>query len=173
VAAALAQATDALMVVVASDTDRAGWLPDARTVHDVRADAGALGAIHAALVHADAPVIAVAWDMPGVTAPLLRDLRGLGGGGVDAVVPWSDGPLGVEPACAWYGPGCIAAIERRLDAGDRRAGAWLSDVRVVTLSEARVRAHGEPRRLFANVNTPDDLAALERALASDAAAARG
>ena len=119
-------------------------------------------------------MIAVAWDMPGVTGALLQALRESGDrGDADAVVPWSDGPLGFEPACAWYAPASVAAIERRLDAGDRRASAWLADVRTGVLPEATVRALGDPRRLFANVNTPDDLAALERAIASDAAPARG
>jgi molybdopterin-guanine dinucleotide biosynthesis protein A len=120
-------------------------------------------------VHAGEPVLVVAWDMPGVTGALLRALRDEGErAGADAVVPWSDGPLGFEPTCAWYAPACVPAIERRLDAGDRRAAAWLADVRTVVLDEDRVRGFGDPRRLFANVNTPDDLAALESMSATDA-----
>ena len=150
-----------------AERDAARWLDTGVVITDRRPGAGALGGIHTALVHASEPVIAVAWDMPGVTASLLIALRlEAEQGGVDAVVPWSDGPLGFEPTCAWYAPDCIAAIERRLDAGDRRAGAWLADVRMRVLPEPAVRTIGDPGLLFANVNSADDLRALEQLMAS-------
>ncbi len=169
VAAALSLASDELLLV-ANAADAPGWLPGVRTVSDVRTAAGALGGIHAALVHAGAPVLAVAWDMPGVTSGLLRALRAAGeAGDADAVLPASDGPLGVEPLCAWYAPSCLPAIERRLDAGDRRAGAWLADVRTTVIPLVAVTRFGPVERQFANVNTPDDLRALDRIIGFGAA----
>ena len=75
-----------------------------------------------------------------MTPALLRALRATGDAGdADAVVAWSAGPLGFEPACVWLAPRCAAAIEQRLDHGDRRAGAWLADVRTHVLSERVLR----------------------------------
>ena len=159
VAAALAHAADELLLI-ANDPRAEEWLPGVRRAADVRADAGSLGGIHAALVHAGGPALVVAWDMPFVAAPLLRALRDLGRD-ADAVVPESDSKRGLEPLCAFYGPACIPAIERRLDAGDRRVVAFYDDVRLRRLDAAAVARFGDPALLFLNVNTPAELALAE------------
>ena len=159
VRAALEDAADDLLLI-ANDEAASGWLPDVRCAPDVRTDAGSLGGIHAALVHASRAVLVVAWDMPFVTGSLLHHLRELGQS-VDAAVPESGSKRGVEPLCAYYGAACLPAIERRLDAGDRRVVAFFDDVRVAYLDAAGVAVHGDPTRLFMNVNTPDDLALAE------------
>lgn len=163
VAEALRGAADELLLV-ANDPAAEGWLPGVPVARDVIADAGSLGGIHAALHHA-APhaALVVAWDMPFVTGALLRALRECAeGGGVDAVVPRHSAaaPFTVEPLCAWYGPGCLTSADRLLAAGQRRAGALAASVRAAWLDPA---AYGDPVRLFANVNTPAELAALNRA----------
>ena len=159
VAAALADAADELLLV-ANDPAAGEWLPGVRVAADVRPRAGSLGGIHAALVHAGGPALVVAWDMPFVTAPLLRALRELGDD-ADAVVPESDSKRGLEPLCAFYGPACVPAIERRLDAGDRRVIAFYDDVRLRRLDAAAVARFGDPALLFLNVNSPAELALAE------------
>ena len=160
VASALRAATDRLLVV-ANDPAATSWLPGVAVVGDVRPGAGSLGGIHAALVHAATPVLLVAWDMPFVPPSLLRALRRLGDG-ADVAVPESDSSRrGVEPLCAWYAPSCVPAIERRLDADDRRVVGFFDDVRVRVLPAAEVARHGDPARLFLNVNAPGDLVAAE------------
>lgn len=160
VAAALADAADELLLV-ANHPDADGWLPGVRVAGDVRPHAGSLGGIHAALVHAGGPALVVAWDMPFVTAPLLRALRALGSD-ADAAVPESDSSRrGLEPLCAYYGPACLPAIERRLDAGDRRVIGFYDDVRLRRLDAAAVARFGDPALLFLNVNTPAELALAE------------
>jgi molybdopterin-guanine dinucleotide biosynthesis protein A len=162
VARALAETTDELLLI-ANDPAAAAWLPGVRVAGDVRPGCGSLGGIHAALVHAGGPALVVAWDMPFVPAPLLAALRALGErGGTDAAVPESDSRRGVEPLCAYYTPACIAPIERCLDADDRRVIGFYDDVRVARLAADAVRRHGDPARLFMNVNTPDELALAER-----------
>jgi len=158
VATALRDASDDLLLV-ANDPGAPQWLPGVRTATDVRLGEGALGGLHAALSHAGgAGALVVAWDMPFVEPGLLRALRALGEAGADAAAPESQtSGRGVEPLCAWYGPACLAAIERRLDAGDRRVVAFFEDVRVSRLSAADVAQWGDPARLFWNVNTPHDL----------------
>lgn len=162
VADALRATTDRLLVV-ANDPAAGDWIPGVPPVADVRTGAGSLGGIHAALVHAGTPVLLLAWDMPFVPASLLGALRRLGEGeGAEVAVPESDSSRrGVEPLCAWYAPSCIPAIERRLDEGDRRVVAFFDDVSVRRLPVHEVARHGDPARLFLNVNAPDDLVVAE------------
>jgi len=162
VADALGDASDSLLLV-ANDPAAADWLPDVPCVADVRPGLGGLGGIHAALVHAGSPVLVVAWDMPFVPASLLAELRAMAErDGADAAVPESGSRRGLEPLCAWYGPRCIDAIERRLEAGDRRVIGFYDDVTVSRLPAEAVARHGDPSLLFLNVNTPDDLDLAER-----------
>ena len=166
VAEALAAASDSLLLV-ANDPAAAEWLPGVPVARDLRTGAGSLGGIHAAIVHAGVPVLVVAWDMPFVPASLLTELRDRGRG-ADVVVPESGSRRGLEPLCAYYSPACIPAIERRLDADDRRVIGFFDDVKVVRLSAERVAVHGDPALLFLNVNSPDDLVLAERSAAADA-----
>jgi molybdenum cofactor guanylyltransferase len=159
VAASLRETTDALLMI-ANSPDACTWLREVPTHPDVRPGTGALGGLHAALVHAGGPIVLVAWDMPFVPSSLLRALRARGEAGADAVLPESDGSRrGVEPLCAWYAPSCLPAIEAALDAGERRVVAFHHSVRVERLPLADVSAFGDPARMFSNVNTPDDLVA--------------
>jgi molybdopterin-guanine dinucleotide biosynthesis protein A len=167
VAAALRETTDDLLLI-ANDPGAAEWISGVRVERDVRPGEGSLGGIHAAVHHAGAPALVVAWDMPFVAAGLLLQLRALGAS-ADVAVPESDSRRGVEPLCAYYAPACLAAIERRLTASDRRVVSFFEDVRVSRLPAAAVAAFGDPAFLFLNVNTPDDLARAELHVASTAA----
>lgn len=156
VASALRGACDDLLLV-ANDPSATTWLPGVAVRADLRPGHGAMGGLHAALHHAGTSVLVVAWDMPWVPAALLRRLRALGMD-ADAALPWSPGPRGLEPLCAWYAPTCLPAITRRLDAGEREMLGLLADVHTAILPEADVRAFGDPTHLFLNINTPEDLA---------------
>jgi molybdopterin-guanine dinucleotide biosynthesis protein A len=161
VAAALRATTDSLLLI-ANDPGAAGWLPGVRVAADVRPGIGSLGGIHAALVHAATAVIVVAWDMPFVPPGLLAELRARGED-ADVVAPESSGSRwGLEPLCAYYAPACIAPIERALDGDDWRAIGFFDQVRVARLSTHDVQRFGDPKRLFMNVNTPDELELAER-----------
>jgi molybdopterin-guanine dinucleotide biosynthesis protein A len=129
-------------------------------VADVRPGLGALGGIYTAVVETPAPVVCVAWDMPFVAAPLLRELAA-GLATHDAMLPWSRGRRGLEPLCAAYGPGCRDAIAAALDAGDLRAVAFHPRISLGILPLSEVRRFGDPERLFFNVNTADDLASAD------------
>lgn len=179
VASALREVTDDLLLIANSD-DAATWLPGVRTAADLRPGLGALGGVHAALAQADSDVLLVAWDMPFVSAALLGELRRIGDGGIDeshhelsfvaspdVVIPESDGSRrGVEPLCAWYSRRCLPAVERTLDAGDLRVIGFHDQVTVQRVPVARVRDFGDPARLFSNVNTREELAALGGAVAA-------
>jgi molybdopterin-guanine dinucleotide biosynthesis protein A len=144
------------VVLVANAPDAHAWLPGVRVERDVLPGLGALGGLHAAIAHARDAALVVAWDMPFVTAPLLRELRDVGLAGVDAAV--AVGPDGAEPLCALYTRRCLDVAARLLDSGVRRARALGEAVRCATVDAAR---HGDPRALLLSVNTPADLATAE------------
>jgi molybdopterin-guanine dinucleotide biosynthesis protein A len=154
VRAALEPAVDDLLLI-ANDDGAADWLPGVRCASDVLRNVGSVAGIHAALVHAGAPVVVVAWDMPFVPTGLLRALRDAGQD-ADVTVPESDSRRGLEPLCAYYGPACVPAIERRIAADDRRVIGFYDDVRVARIPVAEVTRFGDPARLFMNVNTPEE-----------------
>jgi molybdopterin-guanine dinucleotide biosynthesis protein B/molybdopterin-guanine dinucleotide biosynthesis protein len=96
--------------------------------------------------------------MPFVSTALLGHLveRASGAAAPDVVVPESGGRRGVEPLFAFYGTGCIAAIERAAAAGDRRVIGFHMDVRVERIPLADVERFGPPSVIFLNVNSPED-----------------
>jgi molybdopterin-guanine dinucleotide biosynthesis protein A len=159
VAGVLSAVCDELLLI-ANDPSASEWLSGVRVAADVRPGMGSLGGLHAALWHAGSAVLVLPWDMPFVPPDLLGALRALGQT-ADAAVPESGSRRGLEPLCAWYGTACLAAIERRLDAGDRRVVSFFDDVRVARLTHEQVATFGEPEVLFMNVNAPADLALAE------------
>ncbi|MFN8570698.1 MAG: molybdenum cofactor guanylyltransferase [Gemmatimonadaceae bacterium] len=162
VAAALHAVTDDLLVV-ANDPAAPNWVPGIRVHADVIRDAGSLGGIHAAVVHAGQPVLLVAWDMPFVPSDLLRALRSLGESEHAAVaIPESDSRRGVEPMCAYYSPACQGPIEAALERGDRRVVAFFDDVPVARLAADAVARFGDPMHIFMNINSPEDLSLAQR-----------
>ncbi|HSA56987.1 MAG TPA: molybdenum cofactor guanylyltransferase [Gemmatimonadaceae bacterium] len=159
VAGALREVADDLLLI-ANDPRADSWLPGVRLARDVHAGQGSLGGLHAALHHAQRAVLVAAWDMPFVPGALLGRLRQLGDD-ADAAVPESGSRRGLEPLCAWYGPRCLAAIERTLAADDRRVIGFFDAVRLARLPASEVSAFGDPEWMFMNVNTPEDLARAE------------
>jgi molybdopterin-guanine dinucleotide biosynthesis protein A len=161
VAGALREVSDELLLI-ANDESAGSWQRGVSHASDVLVGQGSIGGIHAALSHAGTAVLVVAWDMPFVHPGLLQELRRLGeGGNADAAVPESDSRRGLEPLCAYYAPQCVGAIELAIAAGDRRVVGFFGSVRVARLPADAVSAFGDPRWLFMNVNSPEDLASAE------------
>lgn len=166
VADALFAATGATPFVVANDPEAGKWLPGSEVVPDVLPDLGSLGGILTAVETVRriggraAGVLCVAWDMPFVSAGLLRELAAMLDN-ADAALAESDSRRGVEPLCAAYGPACAPAIRAAVARGDQRAIAFHEDVRVARLPRERVLQYGDPGVLFFNVNTPEDLSRAE------------
>jgi molybdopterin-guanine dinucleotide biosynthesis protein A len=162
VAGALAEVTAGLLMIAhASDADR--WLPGVAVAGDLYPGCGALGGLHAALAHAavaraGTDVLVVAWDMPFVTASLLRTLiQARHDAAADAVLPvHPDGHD--EPLCALYAARCAAVAERLLQRGERRAGALADAVDARRVPPSDLAPLGDPRTLLLSVNAPADLA---------------
>lgn len=160
---AFMEAQGSLPLLVANAPEAAHWREDLRVVPDIRAGRGSLGGLYTAVIHAPAPVVCVAWDMPFVPAALIT-LLGEGLARADVCIPASSGRRGLEPLCAAYGPACGPAMAQALDRGDLRAIAFHEAVRVHVVAEAELRKTlgGEPTGLWFNVNSPEDLAAANQ-----------
>jgi len=147
------------LTLAANAPDAKDWLPGVAVVPDVFPGTGGLAGIHAALA-SGRDALVVAWDMPFVTADLLRDLDRIARStGASVVVPESGSPQGIEPFCAYYGAAVRTALDAYLRAGGGSACRFLDQLEGVRrMSDDEVRAIGDPERLFFSVNTPDDLA---------------
>jgi molybdopterin-guanine dinucleotide biosynthesis protein A len=159
------RAATADVVLIANDSALASAI-DLPCRSDALPGLGALGGVHTALLWAReedrAGIVGVACDMPFLSAPLLQQLRERAQSGADVVIPQSGGRRGVEPLCAYYGTGCIGAIEAAAAAGDQRMIGFHEQVRVVVIPLREVNQFGEPDELFLNVNTPEDRERAER-----------
>jgi len=122
---------------------------------DLVRDVGAIAGLQTALERTRGVALLLAVDLPHVPVALLRRLAVLTGE-ADAVVPVSPG--GPEPLCAAYGPACRAAVAGRIACGEYKLTAFWPDVRVREVGVAELRAFGDPARIFANLNTPEEYA---------------
>jgi molybdopterin-guanine dinucleotide biosynthesis protein A len=125
-------------------------------VGDLFPDAGSLGGIYSGLAAAPGDAsLCVACDMPFLSAGLLRHLAGQAGE-ADVVVPDAGGEL--QTLHAVYGKACLPAMERQIREGRLKITGFFGDVRVLTLAEETLARFGDPRLVFMNLNTPEDLA---------------
>jgi molybdopterin-guanine dinucleotide biosynthesis protein A len=124
---------------------------------DTRAERASLVGLHSALVHCKGAALVVAWDMPFVSANLLEHLRNLGERAAAPAIP--TGPRGLEPLCAYYPRSVLPVVEAQLDRGERRLSTFLAALGdAVILSPNEIAAFGPAEQLFANINSPADLA---------------
>ena len=120
-------------------------------------EGGALAGLYTGLLVARQPVaLVLGCDMPLLSRPLLRYLRGLLDQGVDVVMPLWEGRE--EPLHAFYRRTCLSAIEKALVEGKRRVVHFLPDVRVRYVSHDELQRLDPEGRSFWNVNQPSDLA---------------
>ena len=158
---ALRGATDR-QVVVANDPEADDWFPKLRVVEDETPGLGPLAGLETALRAArGAAVIVVAWDMPFVTAPLLRGMRALGEIAGAAVAPVHGEGRVVEALCAYYPPEALDVCRALLARGERRAAAlWESLPGAQPIPERHLAEYGDLERLFLSVDTPETLESI-------------
>ncbi|KLU60124.1 molybdenum cofactor guanylyltransferase [Peptococcaceae bacterium CEB3] len=98
-----------------------------------------------------------ACDMPFVQEGLIRYLwRSLPG--YDIVVPRAG--EGVHPLHAFYTKSCLAAMEENLRAGRHKIIAFYPSCRVRYVPIEELKVFGDAAKILANVNTPEEWAAL-------------
>ena len=158
------------LVITTNEHDRLGFLAEAYPDLDIKlvGDAfdfrGALPGLYTALTAARNPYVAVvACDMVFASAALVvAESLVMAGTGADVVVPVNK--HGFEPFHALYRrSGCLPAVRRALDRGDRRAQSLLEDpeVHVEEFSQKRVLEAEPHGGCFINANTPDELKRIE------------
>jgi molybdenum cofactor guanylyltransferase len=153
----LAQVTGDVMIV-GGDPPRE-TTGTARVIADRVPGCGPLGGLHAALADAlGSAVVVVACDMPNISAPFLSHLLTLTCE-ADIVVPKTD--RGYHPLCAAYARGCREAVARRLADMRLKMTGLFDEMRVRIVPAEEIGAFGDPDRLLANVNTPDEYLELE------------
>jgi molybdopterin-guanine dinucleotide biosynthesis protein A len=155
-------------VVVVSPTRESYLRLGLELVEDIVPDAGPLGGIYAALVHADGRnVFILACDHPFVEAPLVRyvttlhtkpgeeDDRSRAAGA--RVAQWKER---LYPLCGLYTAACRKPIGERLSRGELRVHDFLRSIetRAVAITEELPFYH--PGALV-NLNRPEDLSLLE------------
>lgn len=156
---ALAPHAAELLVAVA-DAEQARGLGDARIVIDAVPGAGPVAGLAAARAATDARwLIAVAGDMPHVSAAVIGALLARAEAQVDAVaIRLGDPPL-PEPLLAVWGRAAAATMAQALATRRYRTSALLTDdgLRVAWLDEPALRAVDPDLRCVRNVNQPGDL----------------
>ncbi|MHB9059304.1 MAG: molybdopterin-guanine dinucleotide biosynthesis protein MobB [Bacillota bacterium] len=147
------------VVIVANEPEPYEPFAD-RVVSDVVPGLGPLGGIYAGLlaVRGRAALFA-GCDLPFTPAALYERL-GREVGEADAAVPFAGGEY--EPLVAAYARACLPAVEAAMLAGRHRVVSFYSGVRLAVLAEQEVRAFGDPKTLFLNINSEAD---YERAMA--------
>jgi molybdopterin-guanine dinucleotide biosynthesis protein A len=127
----------------------------AEVLHDPPENQGPLPALTRCLERAKMPLLALAVDMPQVTASLLRELVAF-----DVAAPASGavfrGAQGYEPLCALYPPEVLPLLQEAITEGNLRMQSFVQRavdsgmLRAIPLSK-------EQEALFLNVNTPADI----------------
>ena len=157
------------VVVVLNDPEAWPHLP-AAIIADRYPDGGALGGIASALELLRTPcALVLACDMPLLAPSLLAAMVALPRA-YDLLVPAtpqpgaSRNPFGVEPLHAIYARSCLGPMQRALSAGERQITCFFPQVRVSYLDAAIVRRHDPDGHSFLSINTPTQLATVERLL---------
>ena len=137
--------------------------PDVGITGDLYPGRGPLGGLLTAFETDSAErVLALACDLPFLTSPLLEFLLEQSQADCDAAVPEDDN--GLQPLCAVYGETCRPRLQQAVARGNLGVGAFARGLRL-RLLRPRDYGHLDPDGMaFANVNTPEDLAAAERFL---------
>ena len=107
-------------------------------------------------------ILALACDLPFLTAPLLEFLLEQSLADCDAAVP-EDG-TGLQPLCAVYRDTCRPLLQKAVAGGNLGVSAFARGLRLRLLLPGEY-GHLDPHGMaFANVNTPEDMAGAERFL---------
>lgn len=151
------------VVLSANVKESVNWLDNVAIVSDGHRNSGGLAGIEAVLRHAASGgvgIVAVAWDMPFVSAAVIASLIDTARtSGASAVVPASASPHGIEPFCAYYSQALLPVLQRALAEGRVAAHAFLrglDDLEIITPVGV------DPEIAFLSVNTEDDLARARR-----------
>ena len=122
-----------------------------------------LTGLHAGLFYASNPyAFFSASDAPFLKKALVETVLEAIEKDPDVAIPETS--KGLEPLCAVYSKRCIGHMERHLEKGSFKIRDVFKKLRVVTISEKRLRMADPELASFFNVNTPEDLTLANKTL---------
>lgn len=129
-----------------------------KIVEDVLPGCGPLGGIYTALSVSPTPQCFVfAADMPNLNSDLIRYMISIANDH-DAVIPlWS---MGREPLHAIYNKRLLPQVKSLLDRKILRIFELLKNADTLVVPEETIRTFGDPKMIFANINTLQDITHL-------------
>jgi len=132
---------------------------DLRRVDDLIPGLGPMGGIYTALKIAQTGFCFVfAADMPAIHTGLVAYMQSLAEE-QDVIVPaWSGG---LEPLHAIYNRRMLAVFEPLVQARKLRIDRSFDQAVLRKVTEQELRRFGDPQRLFANINTPQDIGCID------------
>lgn len=142
--------------------DRNKFEPFAPVVEDIYPGCGPLGGIHAALRSSQSDLnLILAVDTPFVPLALVQHLitRARSCPSAAVTVPQANG--GWQSLCAVYRREFADIAEHALTQGRYKIDALFSETKTQAIGEQELETAGYSPRIFQNVNTPEDIAALE------------
>ena len=120
-----------------------------------------LTGIHAGLFHSPTPYVFIAaCDTPFLKKEMVRTIVQCITPGIDVVIPRTAN--GFEPLCAVYGKRCLKIIERQLANRELKTQNFFKHVRIHEIDESMLRQCDPDLLSFYNINTPADLARVEK-----------
>lgn len=115
---------------------------------------GPIGGLYTALEVARGDlVLVVACDLPFLEVALLERLYTLA---ESADASWVHTDRGIEPLVACYQRRLRRQVRAAIDAGRLKLADLATELTVAEIDETELARYGDPARLLANVNTPDD-----------------
>lgn len=162
------------VIVTTNEADNLSFLEEdypelgIRLVPDVYDFRGALPGMASALRAASGDYVAiVACDMVCASADLIaHEAAVMDRTGADVVVPVNK--HGFEPFHALYRrQTCLPVIEKAISEGELRAQAFFDQVKVYGMSQSEVLKVAPMGGCFINVNTPEELRTMEKALVEE------
>jgi molybdenum cofactor guanylyltransferase len=140
----------------------------APVVEDVFPGCGPLGGIHTALNTSLLELnLMLAVDLPFVSFALLQYLIAQARNAPDATVTIAHAGGGWQPLCAVYRREFADVAEKALRAGRYKIDALFDQVRMQVIGEEELESAGFSSRMFDNVNTPEELAEAQGAVARE------
>lgn len=124
-------------------------------VTDILPGTGALGGLYSGLFAAsDEHAFVVACDIPFLNRRFIEYMVSLADG-YDIVVPAP--PDGLQPLHALYSRRCLPVIRSLLDRGRRQIKELYPSQRLLRIEPEVLDSFDPERRMFLNINTPEDL----------------
>lgn len=143
------------IIIVTNSPQRYKNLKEVELVPDIIQDIGPLGGIYSGLLASRSFYnFVIACDMPFINTELIKYMFKKAPG-YDMVIPKIDGWY--EPLFCIYSKNCIAPIGRMLGRNAFKIKDLLPLVKANKITKKDVLYYGDPERIFANINTAEEL----------------